>query len=340
MEAIKQIEQRALIAIQGAGSIQQLNAIRVQVLGKKGELTEFFKEMKSLTPEERKQVGQVINTAKATLEEALEAKQAVLEQAHLAQRLANEAVDVTLPGRDSRVGHVHPISKARERVEEFFLKLGFEIAEGPEVESDYYNFEALNVPAHHPAKAMADTFYFGDGSLLRTHTSPTQIRYMENHKPPFKMIAPGRVYRCDSDVTHTPMFHQVEGLVISPNLTMADLKSLLHELMQYYFEKSLDIRFRASYFPFTEPSAEVDITCVRCQGKGCRICSHTGWLEVLGCGMVHPNVLRAGKIDPEQFNGFAFGLGLERLAMLRYQVDDLRAFYENDLRMISQFTHL
>jgi phenylalanyl-tRNA synthetase alpha chain len=317
-----------------------LDTIRVSYLGKKGHITLLLKELGALPPEQRKAYGQVVNDAKQQLTVAIEEKHALLEGVVLNQRLLREKIDVTLPGRHRVAGSVHPITKTRLRIETFFKGLGFDVERGPDIETEYYNFDALNMPQNHPARAMQDTFYFEDGHLLRTHTSSVQIHYMETHKPPYRMIALGRVYRCDSDVTHTPMFHQVEGLVIDKNLTMAHLKTLLQDFMRAFFEFDCQIRFRSSYFPFTEPSAEVDVSCVACKGQktGCRICKETGWLEVLGCGMVHPNVLKAGGIDPEEYHGFAFGMGLERLTMLRYELKDLRQFFENDIRFLKQFT--
>ena len=257
--------------------------------------------------------------------------------AALSEKLASESIDVTLPGRGEHTGGLHPVTRTRQRIEDFFVRLGYDVAEGPEVEDDFHNFEALNIPGHHPARAMHDTFYFGDGRLLRTHTSSVQIHSMEKQAPPLRIICPGRVYRCDSDLTHTPMFHQVEGLLIDQDVSFADLKGVLQCFLREYFEKELNVRFRPSYFPFTEPSAEVDIECVICDGKGCRVCSHTGWLEVLGCGMVHPNVFAHTGVDAEQYSGFAFGMGVERLAMLRYGVNDLRLFFENDIKFLKQF---
>ena len=271
------------------------------------------------------------------MQDKIQAKQIKLKEKTLADELGKEAIDITLPGRGKSVGHLHPVTRAMQRIEDYFAQLGFDSVSGQEIETDYYNFDALNIPTHHPARAMHDTFYFDEKTLLRTHTSPVQIRYMLEHKPPLRMIAPGRVYRCDSDLTHTPMFHQVEGLLIDEHTTFADLKGILKNFMAYFFEEDLAIRFRPSYFPFTEPSAEADIACVKCHGKGCRICKNSGWLEVLGCGMVHPNVLKAGGIDPERYSGFAFGAGIDRLAMLRYEIDDLRVLFENDDRFLQQF---
>jgi len=317
--------------------------VRVQYLGKKGVLTAQMKQLGKLPPEERREVGQTINAAKQQVQDAIEQRKAELEQAQLQAKLSAETIDVSLPGRGVTSGGLHPVSRVMERIEDLFTQMGFEIATGVEIEDDYHNFEALNIPAHHPARAMHDTFYVNaetkgeEKLLLRTHTSPVQIRCMENSEPPLRIIAPGRVYRCDSDLTHTPMFHQVEGLMVDEDVSFADLKGLLVDFLQKFFEKDLALRYRPSYFPFTEPSAEVDIECVMCGGEGCRVCSHTGWLEVLGCGMVHPNVLKSVDIDSEKYTGFAFGLGVERLAMLRYGVNDLRLFFENDLRFLQQF---
>lgn len=327
----------ALAATASAGDLAALDQVRVQYLGKKGEISALLKSLGTVTPEERPQVGAVINEARDRVQAALDARKAVLEEAALNARLASEAVDVTLPGRDVDVGGLHPVTRTIDRMTGFFAGAGFEVVEGPEVEDDWHNFEALNIPSTHPARAMHDTFYFDATTLLRTHTSPVQIRTMKNGKPPFRVICPGRVYRCDSDVTHTPMFHQVEGLLIDEQATFADLRGLLADFLQAFFEADLQVRFRPSYFPFTEPSAEVDIQCMICGGPGCRVCKHTGWLEVLGCGMVHPKVLAACGIDAEKYRGFAFGMGVERLAMLRYGVNDLRLFFENDLRFLAQF---
>jgi phenylalanyl-tRNA synthetase alpha chain len=261
----------------------------------------------------------------------------VLEAEQLQQQLAAESIDVTLPGRGQVTGGLHPVTRVRQRIEQLFRTAGFAVVDGPEIEDDWHNFEALNIPGNHPARAMHDTFYFGDGRLLRTHTSPVQIRAMQQQGAPLRVIAPGRVYRCDSDMTHTPMFHQVEGLVVDEHISFANLKAILHDFMKSFFEEEVGLRLRPSYFPFTEPSAEVDISCVNCGGKGCRICKHTGWLEVAGCGMVHPNVLRAVNIDPERFTGYAFGMGVERLTMLRYKVTDIRLYFENDLNFLRQF---
>lgn len=324
-------------AINAATDLTALEQIRVQYLGKKGELTDILKEVGNLSVEERPQVGKAVNLIKQEIQTLLNERDQALQAAILADKLSQETIDITLPGRGQELGSLHPVTRVRERVETIFKNMGFDVVEGPEIEDEYHNFEALNIPAHHPSRAMHDTFYFGEGLLLRTHTSPVQIRVMETTKPPLRVITPGRVYRCDSDQTHTPMFHQLEGLIIDAHVTFADLKGLLNDFMQQFFETEFALRFRASYFPFTEPSAEVDIQHLLCKGKGCRVCKNTGWLEVLGCGMVHPNVLQNVGIDPERYNGFAFGIGLDRLAMLRYGVDDLRLFFENDLRFLAQF---
>lgn len=338
MEALATLEQQARDAIDGAADLKALDAVRVQYLGKKGLLTEQLKQLGKLPAGERPQAGQAINVAKRQIQQAIEARKEALQNAALAEALASERIDVTLPGRGQGRGGLHPVTRTLQRIEKLFSSMGFEAVEGPEIEDDYHNFEALNIPAHHPARAMHDTFYIDAHRVLRTHTSPVQIRVMEDRKPPFRVIAPGRVYRCDSDLTHTPMFHQVEGLLVDENVSFADLKGLLDEFLKDFFERDdLAVRFRPSYFPFTEPSAEVDIECVICSGEGCRVCSHTGWLEVLGCGMVHPNVFAHVGVDNEAYTGLAFGMGVERLTMLKYGVDDLRLFFENDLRFLQQF---
>lgn len=324
-------------AITGASDLAALEELRVKYLGKKGLLTEQMKSLGAMSPEERPKAGQVINEAKQKVSEALESRREAMQSAALDAQLSSETIDVTLPGRGQELGGLHPISRTLERIESLFIQLGFEVAQGPEIEDDYHNFEALNIPETHPARAMHDTFYVDEHTVLRTHTSPVQIRVMENQQPPLRVIAPGRVYRCDSDLTHTPMFHQIEGLMVDENVSFADLKGLLDEFLRNFYEKELKVRFRPSYFPFTEPSAEADVQCVHCDGAGCRVCSHTGWLEVLGCGMVHPKVLEAAGIDSEKYTGFAFGLGVERLAMQRYGINDLRMFFENDLRFLKQF---
>lgn len=335
-QELAQLLTAALTAVEAA-DLPALEQLRVAYLGKKGALTERLKQLGALPPDERPQAGQWVNDAKQRLQSAIEERSQALNARQREQQLANENLDVTLPGRGLRIGGPHPVTRTLRRLEELFVRMGFQIAEGPEVEDDFHNFEALNIPTDHPARAMHDTFYFDGGLLLRTHTSPVQIRHMQAHTPPLRIIAPGRVYRRDSDVTHTPMFHQIEGLMVDENVSFADLKGVLHEFLAQFFERALKLRFRPSYFPFTEPSAEVDIECVMCSGTGCRVCKHTGWLEVLGCGMVHPEVFRHVGIDSERYTGFAFGLGVERLTMLRYGVNDLRLFYENDLRFLQQF---
>lgn len=338
MNDIKQVVECATKSISAVDNLEALDQIRVQYLGKKGELTALLKQLGQLPPEQRREAGQSINTAKQVVSLALEDRKAILEAERLNKKLAAEQIDVTLPGRGQEAGGLHPVTRTLERIKSLLIPAGFEVAEGPEIEDDFHNFEALNIPADHPARAMHDTFYINDHTVLRTHTSPVQIRAMENQQPPLRIIAPGRVYRCDSDLTHTPMFHQVEGLLVDKNISFADLKGLIQDFLRAFFEKEdLQLRFRPSYFPFTEPSAEVDIRCVMCSGDGCRVCGQTGWLEVLGCGMVHPNVFASVGIDSEEFTGFAFGLGVERLAMLRYGVNDLRLFFENDIRFLKQF---
>jgi phenylalanyl-tRNA synthetase alpha chain len=329
--------ERARTAVAAAADLNSLDEVRIAFLGKKGLLTEQLKGLGALPAAERPAAGQIINEAKAVIQAALEARRAALEEAALDAELAKGTIDVSLPGRGQEPGGLHPVTRTRLRIEQIFSHAGFQIATGPEVEDDFHNFEALNIPPNHPARAMHDTFYFPDGRLLRTHTSPVQIRTMLSQAPPLAVIAPGRVYRNDSDMTHTPMFHQVEGLVIGENISFANLKSMLHTFVEHFFEQPLGMRLRPSYFPFTEPSAEVDIECVFCHGAGCRVCKHTGWLEILGCGMIHPNVLGAAGIDAERWQGYAFGMGIERLAMLRYGVDDLRLFFENDLQFLRQF---
>ncbi|QXP84732.1 phenylalanine--tRNA ligase subunit alpha [Methylococcus sp. Mc7] len=330
------LEQAARLLAE-AGNVAELDQVRVRYLGKKGEFTEQMKTLGALSPEERKAFGQRVNQARDEFQRLLDRRKAELETEALAQRLSSETIDVTLPGRGQRPGGLHPVTLTLRRITQLFRSVGFSVVEGPEIEDDFHNFEALNIPAHHPARAMHDTFYFSEHMLLRTHTSPVQIRVMESGQPPLRVIAPGRVYRCDSDLTHTPMFHQVEGFWVDENVSFADLKGTLYEFLTGFFEKDCAVRFRPSYFPFTEPSAEVDIECVICDGQGCRVCKHTGWLEVMGCGMIHPRVFGAVGIDPERYGGFAFGLGVERLTMLRYGINDLRLFFENDLKFLRQF---
>lgn len=335
--SIEEILTQALQELAHAKDLNQLDQVRVNYLGKKGVFTEQMKELGKLEPEQRRTAGQVINTVKNSFQEALDARKISLETEQLQARLASECVDVTLPGRGQTNSGLHPVTITLRRIAKIFASVGFDVVEGPEIEDDYHNFGALNIPEHHPARAMHDTFYFDPHTVLRTHTSPVQIRVMESEQPPLKVIAPGRVYRCDSDLTHTPMFHQVEGFLVDKDVSFADLKGVVFEFLRAFFEKDIQVRFRPSYFPFTEPSAEVDIECVICDGQGCRVCSHTGWLEVMGCGMIHPEVFKSVKIDHQQFSGFAFGMGVERLAMLRYGINDLRMFFENDLKFLQQF---
>ncbi|MES2624323.1 MAG: phenylalanine--tRNA ligase subunit alpha [Pseudomonadota bacterium] len=337
MDNLQSLSASALKAIESAKSSQELEQLRVQFLGKKGSFTEQLKALGALPVEQRPAAGAVINQAKELVLAALAERKRIFEEADAELQLATQQLDVTLPGRRQSIGGLHPVTRTIERIEAIFAGAGFRTVEGPEIEDDYHNFEALNIPEQHPARAMHDTFYFDATTLLRTHTSTVQVRVMETTQPPIKIICPGRVYRCDSDMTHTPMFHQVEGLLIDEKASFADLKGLIAEFLQVFFEADLAVRFRPSYFPFTEPSAEVDVQCVSCKGKGCRVCSQTGWLEVLGCGMVHPKVLAKSNIDPEKYTGFAFGMGVDRLAMLRYQINDLRMLFENDLRFLQQF---
>ncbi len=337
MDTLQALTQAALEAISQARDSQELERLRVQFLGKKGSLTEQLKTLGGLPAAERPAAGAAINQAKDQVNDALTLRKEALDAAEAEQQLAAEILDVTLPGRRQGSGGLHPVTRTIERIENIFSRAGFKVVEGPEIEDDYHNFEALNIPAHHPARAMHDTFYFNATTLLRTHTSTVQVRTMETSKPPIRIICPGRVYRCDSDVTHTPMFHQVEGLLIDEKVSFADLKGLIADFLQVFFEAELSVRFRPSYFPFTEPSAEVDVQCVVCRGQGCRVCKQSGWLEVLGCGMVHPRVLQMSGIDPEKYTGLAFGMGVDRLAMLRYQIKDLRLLFDNDLRFLRQF---
>ncbi|MGD8830361.1 MAG: phenylalanine--tRNA ligase subunit alpha [Pseudomonadales bacterium] len=334
---IDQILTEAEQAVASAADERALDEIRVRYLGKKGALTALLKGLGALDPEARPAAGAAINAAKERLQASISGRKATLGEEQLAESLSAESVDVTLPGRREGSGGLHPVTQAMQRIEEIFVGAGYGVVAGDEIENDYYNFEALNIPPHHPARAMHDTFYFGDGSLLRTHTSPSQVHTMEAQQPPIRIICPGRVYRRDSDLTHSPMFHQVEGLVVDRGVSFADLKGTVEEFLARFFEAELAVRFRPSYFPFTEPSAEVDVQCVMCRGAGCRTCSHSGWIEVMGCGLVHPNVLEMSGIDSQEFSGFAFGFGGDRLAMLLFEVDDLRMFYENDVRFLRQF---
>ena len=337
LDSLDSLLEQASGEIAVAAQESELEAARVRYLGKKGVLTNLLKSVGSLSAEERPVIGQKINSAKTQLENEIKKRRHVLRVKTDQKRLAAEKIDVTLPGRTFAKGGLHPLTRTIMRMEEIFSRAGFDIAFGPEIEDDFHNFEALNIPPEHPARAMQDTFYFEDNSLLRTHTSPVQIRYMKERQPPIQVVAPGRVYRCDSDVTHTPMFHQLEGLVVDDSTTFADLKGILEYFVKEFFESDLKLRFRPSYFPFTEPSAEVDISCVFCEGAGCKVCKRSGWLEVLGCGMVHPALYQHVGIDSEIYTGYAFGMGVERFTMLRYGVNDLRLFFENDLEMLYQF---
>ncbi|GAB3482492.1 phenylalanine--tRNA ligase subunit alpha [Marinomonas epiphytica] len=330
MENLQQILADALSAVAASESESALDDVRVHYLGKKGALTALLKQLGNVSAEDRPKFGQMVNEAKAQVQEKITERKQALVKAALDAKLATETIDITLSGKGQEVGGLHPVTRTMDRIENFFRGIGFDVAAGPEIEDDYHNFEALNIPAHHPARAMQDTFYFNPNTVLRTHTSPVQVRTMEQTQPPIRIICPGRVYRCDSDQTHTPMFHQVEGLLIDENISFADLKGTLQQFLNVFFEDDVKVRFRPSYFPFTEPSIEVDI--MRTNSKG-----EESWLEVLGCGMVHPKVLEMSGIDSEKYTGFAFGMGVERFAMLRYKVDDLRMFFENDLRFLKQF---
>ena len=333
MENLEALTQQALAAVSEAQDVAALDQVRVQFLGKKGEITSLMKNLGTVAPEDRPKMGAVINEAKDQVENAISARKQLLETAALDAKLAAETIDITLPGRAMQEGSLHPVTRTLERIEAFFAGAGYEVAEGPEVEDDFHNFEALNIPSHHPARAMHDTFYFDATTLLRTHTSPVQVRTMEAQQPPIRIICPGRVYRCDYDQTHSPMFHQVEGLLVDKDISFADLKGTLEQFMSAFFEREVKVRLRPSYFPFTEPSAEIDIEWIVETADGIK----RGWLEIGGCGMVHPKVFEAVGIDPEQYSGFAFGMGVERMAMLRYGVNDLRLFFENDLRFLQQF---
>ncbi len=337
-QELDELIKSAQLAITESAELALLDNVRVKYLGKKGLITERMKQLGKLSAEQRPAAGQLINKAKQTVQQSIIERKDFLQNESLNRQLAQERLDVTLPGRRESAGGLHPVTITMNRIQELFSAMGFSIEEGPEIEDDFHNFEALNIPETHPARAMHDTFYFDNKLLLRTHTSPVQIRALETQEPPLRLIAPGRVYRCDSDLTHTPMFHQVEGLMVDDSVTFADLKGIIIDFLQHFFEQDdLAVRFRPSYFPFTEPSAEVDIQCVMCGGEGCRVCSQTGWIEVLGCGMVHPNVFSHVNIDTEKYTGFAFGMGVERLSMIRYGVNDLRLFFENDLRFLNQF---
>lgn len=335
---LEQIKAEALRQIEQSEALDKLNEIRVNYLGKKGELTAVLKSMKEVAPEDRPKVGQMVNETREEIEKVLEQYMTKMQKALREAKLKTEVIDVTLPAKKNNVGHRHPNTIALEEVERIFIGMGYEVVEGPEVEKDYYNFEALNIPKDHPARDEQDTFYVSDDIVLRTQTSPVQVREMEKGKLPIRMIAPGRVFRSDEvDATHSPSFHQIEGLVIDKNITFADLKGTLAEFAKELFGEETKVKFRPHHFPFTEPSAEVDVTCFKCGGSGCRFCKGSGWIEILGCGMVHPNVLKMSGIDPEEYSGFAFGVGLERIALLKYEIDDMRLLYENDSRFLKQF---
>ncbi len=337
-EQLKSIAEAAYGALEAVKDIQELDALRVKYLGKKGELTAILKQMGSLSAEERPVIGQLANEIRGKIEEAISVKTAELKSAAVEQKLASEKIDVTMPGERSEMGKKHPLEAVLDEIKEIFLGMGFDIAEGPEVERDYYNFEALNIPKDHPARDTQDTFYINENILLRTQTSPVQVRVMEKQKPPIRIISPGRVYRSDAvDATHSPVFHQIEGLVVDKGVTMGDLKGTLADFAKRLYGPDAKVRFRPHHFPFTEPSAEMDTMCFSCGGKGCRLCKGEGWIEILGCGMVHPKVLENCNIDPEEYSGFAFGMGLERLVMRRFNIDDLRLFFENDQRFLNQF---
>ncbi len=337
-EKLIEIRERALAEIEAAGDLNRLNEVRVAYLGKKGALTAVLKGMKDVSPDERPVVGQMVNDARSEIEQKLDEKKEFMEALALEQRLREEVIDVTLPSRRNRTGHRHPNTIVLDEVERIFVGMGYEVVEGPEIEYDYYNFEALNIPANHPARDEQDTFYITDDILLRTQTSPVQIRMMEQRDLPIRMIAPGRVFRSDEvDATHSPSFHQIEGLVIDRGITFADLKGTLEVFAKEFFGEDTQVKFRPHHFPFTEPSAEMDVTCYKCGGKGCRFCKGEGWIEILGCGMVHPHVLEMSGIDPMEYSGFAFGVGLERITLLKYEIDDLRLLTENDIRFLIQF---
>ncbi len=335
---LEKIRQAAKEALDSFESKEQIEEARIKYLGKKGELTAILKQMGKLSAEERPVIGQLANEIRADIEAKIAAKSEELKKAELAKRLEDEKLDVTMPGTEVSIGHKHPLSIVLDEIKEIFMGMGFDVAEGPEVEYDYYNFEALNIPKDHPARDTQDTFYIDDNIVLRTQTSPVQIRFMEQHKPPFRMIAPGRVFRSDAvDATHSPLFHQIEGLVVDKGVSMADLKGTLEAFAKRLYGEDTKIRLRPHHFPFTEPSCEIDVSCFKCGGKGCPMCKGEGWIEILGGGMVHPKVLKNGGVDPEEYSGFAFGIGLERLVMFRFNIDDMRLLYENDLRFLGQF---
>lgn len=335
-EKVAQLREQAQVKIESAVSLQELEEIRVKLLGKKGELTEISKGMKNLSPEERPVLGQLVNETREFITNLLETKNLELKEKEKKERLSKEVLDITLPGEDIQLGTIHPITETMNFMKNIFIEMGFDVADGPEVEWVKYNFDALNIPQTHPSRDVSDTFYITDDVVLRTQTSPVQVRYMLNHKPPFRMICPGKVYRPDYDVSHTPMFHQMEGLMIGENISFANLKGILTHFVKKVFGET-EVRFRPHFFPFTEPSAEMDVQCAVCKGKGCRVCKDSGWLEIMGCGMVDPEVLKAVGYDPNEVSGFAFGVGIERVTMLRHGIDDLRAFFENDVRFLKKF---
>lgn len=337
MDDLQSLKKAFLDEIAAVTDLAALQQIKSRFTGKKGLLTEKLKALSSLSPEEKRSYGKLVNEIKEFIEGTVKEKELELKEIEKENRLLNEKIDITLPGKPVLFGRKHPINQILSEIKDIFVSMGFGIEEGPEVELDYYNFEALNLPKDHPARDMQDTFYVSDDVVLRTHTSPVQVRVMEKKKPPLKIIAPGKVYRCDSDVSHTAMFHQVEGLMVDTGVTFSDLKGVLELFIHSFFGKDTPVRFRPSYFPFTEPSAEVDIGCIFCSGKGCRVCKTTGWLEVLGCGMVNPRVFEMSGYQPDEYTGFAFGMGVERMTMLKYSIDDIRLFYENDLRFLKQF---
>ena len=337
-DKLKKIREEAVRQIEESKELNSLNDVRVAILGKKGELTAVLKGMKDVKPEDRPMVGQLVNETREAIEQKLEETKEKLERAEMEKRLEKEVIDVTLPAKINKVGHRHPNTTVLEEVENIFVGMGYEVLEGPEIEKDYYNFEALNIPKNHPARDEQDTFYINDSIVLRTQTSPVQVRVMEQGKLPIRMLAPGRVFRSDEvDATHSPSFHQIEGMVIDKNITFADLKGTLEQFARELFEEDTKVKFRPHHFPFTEPSAEMDVSCFKCGGKGCRFCKGEGWIEILGCGMVHPRVLNMSGIDPEEYTGFAFGVGLERITLLKYEIDDMRLLYENDTRFLKQF---
>jgi phenylalanyl-tRNA synthetase alpha chain len=338
IETLEDVKKQAEAELNSVSDEVSLQNLKAKFVGRKGVITEILKGMKDIPDSDRPRMGKLINETKTFVEDLIERRLDTIREEKKRRSLDEERIDVTLPGRGFPAGSRHPITQVMEEIVTIFERMGFEVAEGPEVESDYYNFEALNIPKNHPARDMQDTFYVSDEIVLRTHTSPVQIRVMEKRKPPVKVIAPGKVYRCDSDISHTPMFHQIEGLLVDEGVTFGDLKGVLTEFVRLVFGEGVGVRFRPSFFPFTEPSAEVDIACLICRGKGCRVCKNSGWLEILGCGMVDPEVFKSVGYDPDKYSGFAFGMGIERITMLKFGINDIRLFFENDLRFLKQFT--